>query len=1120
MMMRDLLPRLRSCFARRAAPKLLLAVVSGALLVAAPSALSAQRGGGGGGGGGRGTFGDTLSLPTPRPLRFTTDEGTWMSVDVSPDGRTLVFDLLGDLYTLPITGGKATRITSGQGFDAMPAFAPDGKQIAFVSDRSGASNLWVANIDGTHPRQLSRTEGFGYDYISPTWSPDSRSVLVSHNNGPAATGLTLRGFTPFDLYLFTVSGGSGQRLTGGAAAAPTTGGRGGGGATSYLGARFVSATELWYASAQNPQLFTLNLRTGKSIRRTSPRTLAFRPIPSPDGKWLVYSTRRNDVTALRLRDLATGDERWLKLNAQHDQMGTKPTRDLMPGMAFTPDSKALVASYGGKFWRIAVPTGEATPIPFTADVDEMMGALSQFEYSYNDSTVDVRQIRFPRLSPDGRRVTFVALDRAWVADLPASRTPGAHADAQHVRRLTTFTTSEYSPTWSPDGSTIAFVTWNDSTGGDIYRVGAGGGTPVKISPMSAYYEKLAYTPDGSKLVFARASRADRFETDENGFAEPSNTHADLVWMPAKGGALTFITRLEYLSRLNPPYFATPHFGADTGRLVLYEPNNGGLYSMRLDGTDRQLIVRANQRPWNSSGEEPADDIILSPTGGRVVILGAQNAFTAALPASGAAPTLSLLGQGSGPVPVRRLTRIGANFVGWSPNGKTYYYSIGPSLFLHDVADSAGVEASRVDVRITVPKDRPSATDVVVLRGARIITMKGDEIIENGDLVVRSNRIVAVGPRGAVTIPQGAHTIDVAGKTIVPGYVDTHAHMYGVGWGLHRTELWQYYVNLAYGVTTTRDPQTGSSDVIDYSDRVEWGDIIGPRIYSTAKGFFGNEDVNSLEDARNVLRRNSDFFKTETVKMYAVGDRRHRQLFVQAAHDLSLSPTNEGDADFMLNLTHILDGHAGVEHTLPTYPLYKDVVQLMVQSQTTNSPVLMLSYGGPTLQEYFTSRFDMRAEPKLKRFWPQAFMDLRTSSTQWRPDDFYAFPKYATEAAKVAAAGGRIAIGSHGNLQGIGYQLELWGFGMGGMPPHEILRAATIVGARAIGHDKDLGSLEVGKLADLQVLDRNPLENIRNSNSVHFVMKNGRLYEAATLDELWPRQRKLPTTQWWMAPERR
>src|SRR4029079_16416920 len=132
-------------------------------------------------------------------------------------------------------------------------------------------------------------------------------------------------------------------------------------------------------------------------------------------------------------------------------------------------------------------------------------------------------------------------------------------------------------------------------------------------------------------------------------------------------------------------------------------------------------------------------------------------------------------------------------------------------------------------------------------------------------------------------------------------------------------------------------------------------------------------------ARNVLRRNAEFFQTETVKMSAVGDRKHRPWAVQAQHVLALWPTNDGDAHFMLSRAHVLDGHAGVEHTLPTFPLYNDVVQLLVQSQVTNTPVLTVAYGGPTAQEYFTSRYDMRAEPKLKRFWPQSFMEQRTNS---------------------------------------------------------------------------------------------------------------------------------------------
>ena len=190
--------------------------------------------------------------------------------------------------------------------------------------------------------------------------------------------------------------------------------------------------------------------------------------------------------------------------------------------------------------------------------------------------------------------------------------------------------------------------------------------------------------------------------------------------------------------------------------------------------------------------------------------------------------------------------------------------------------------------------------------------------------MRDNRIVAVGAQGKVSIPSGAKVIDVAGKTILPGYVDIHAHMWPA-FGIHRSQPFEYLVNLAYGVTTTRDPQTSTTDVLSYEDMVETGDFIGPRILSTGPGVFAATQIRSLDEAREVLKKYSEFYNTETIKQYMAGDRRTRQFIAMAAREQHLTPTLEGGLDFKKNLTEAMDGYAGVEHTLPIAPLYKDVL---------------------------------------------------------------------------------------------------------------------------------------------------------------------------------------------------
>jgi len=365
---------------------------------------------------------------------------------------------------------------------------------------------------------------------------------------------------------------------------------------------------------------------------------------------------------------------------------------------------------------------------------------------------------------------------------------------------------------------------------------------------------------------------------------------------------------------------------------------------------------------------------------------------------------------------------------------------------------------------------------------------------------------------------------VAGKTISPGFVDTHYHTQWLVQDEHVGQVWQYLAMLAYGVTTTRDPQTATTDVLSYEDQVETGAMVGPRIYSTGPGVFSAENIRTLDQARDVLKRYAQYYDTHTLKMYMSGNRQTRQYIIMAAKELSLMPTTEGGLDFKLNVTHVLDGYSGVEHTVPITPLYDDVVQLFAKSGVTNSPTLIVSYGAPFGENYWYTNTNVHDDPKVRHFHPEDELDEKTRRRGtgaggspgpggwFRPEE-YAFDLHAAFSKAIVDAGGRVGVGSHGQFQGLGYQWEIWMLGMGGMKPYDVLRCATILGAEGIGMEKDLGSVEAGKMADLVVFDKNPVDDLKNTNTIKYVMKNGRLYDGNTLDEVYPRARKLPSYRW-------
>jgi hypothetical protein len=356
-------------------------------------------------------------------------------------------------------------------------------------------------------------------------------------------------------------------------------------------------------------------------------------------------------------------------------------------------------------------------------------------------------------------------------------------------------------------------------------------------------------------------------------------------------------------------------------------------------------------------------------------------------------------------------------------------------------------------------------------------------------------------------------VDVTGKYLLPGFIDTHAHFRPLRRVLD-DQNWAFLANLAYGVTTGIDVQPSTTDILAYEDLIDAGMMIGPRALSTGPGIFSNNAFKSVEHAEAVLRRYKSHYGVRNLKSYLVGNRRQRQYVVQAAEKLKLMPTTEGGLDMKLDMTHVIDGFSGNEHNFPLVALYDDTVQLVARSGIAYTPTLLVTYGGPFAESYFYTRESPHRDPKLRRFMPENVIAARTLRGPWFLEEEYTFPQVAAQAGKIVRAGGRVGVGAHGQLQGLGYHWEMRALASGGLTPMEVLTAATRHGAEMIGIAEDLGTVTAGKLADLVVMDADPTFDIRNTTTLRYVVKNGELFDASTLDELWPEEKPLPRQWWW------
>ena len=1042
---------------------------------------------------------DAAQLPiTPaRTLRIDAQSGTWVSLDISPDGKTVVFDMLGDIYTMPVGGGEARQLTTGLGFDTQPTFSPDGRSIAFISDRSGADNVWVMKSDGSGARALTRSDDVGV-FASPAWNTQGTGLFVSryyadvNNYALVSVGLdgSLTSLAPVKPVADAPR--SNWHSTLGSVAAPD-------GRHVYF-ARLTGGLDFdeintWSIVRRDLETGEEQVVVGDSGERGHERPTVFRPMIAPDGRTLAYATRRGSETQLRLRDLATGLDRKIA-QAEPDQLEASMWQDIVPRYAFTPDGKALLLTRAGRFERVDVADGTVTPVPFHAAMEVAVAPSTRVDIREDRGPVQARLVQAPVASPDGTMLAYSALGHIYLQKADGTSAPvrldrGAERDEELA----------FQPSWSPDGRELVYVTWSEANGGMVWKQSVDRtGQPQAMAATRAYYSYPVFTPDGREVVTLRSPMAARRKAT---FDIGQMRQSDLVALPASGAQGPKDLRVIHSGMIG----SRPQFTKAPGKVHLLTPR--GLAAIDM-ATGKSALVAQVTGPgyYFVEGNTPVDDMRISPDGKWLLVQTVEQLTLVRTPEPGTSIDLD-----DPAVPTRRLTTVGADFFEWERDGSidwsvgSRFHHLALAQALPGAAGEPEALARVTDMKVEAPRAMASGT--LLLRGARILTMAdADRIIADADLLISDGRIAAVGPRGSFPVPAGTTVRDVTGKTILPGFIDEHDHVAEIRRNVLSLDDWGLKSRLAWGVTTSFDPSTLSIDMLAYQDLLDTGAMIGPRLRSTGPAIFSFNRFASLDEVRAVMRRYRDDWGLHNIKQYRTGNRRVRQWMAMGARELGLQPTTEGALSLKLDLTQMLDGFAGNEHALAA-PLGDDVIGLMTAMRTSYATTMMITHRGPDGADWFANESHASTNPKIAHFWPPVAIEQKLGERPGRPLATYGFDEIAGGAARLAQAGGLVGMGAHGEVPGLGFHWEIFAHVLGGMDTMSALHAATAGSAETIGRLADLGTIEAGKLADLVVLDADPLVDIHNTLRIASVMRDGHLYAADTLDRIWPEPRPMP-----------
>lgn len=995
------------------------------------------------------------------PVSFTTDEGTWMNIDVSPDGKTLLFDLLGDIYTMPMTGGKASPLRIDRSWDLAPKYSPDGNKIAFVSDFSGGKHqLCVMNLDGSNPKQVSNEATV---HGAPAWLADGTKLVGTKDYKDRTLAKQ-----------YSIIDTSTTKL-------PKN-------VNGWYGPVISKKTGNIYFSRYNNkdilQIWKLDTSNQISQLTNSDSAYHFRPQVSHDEEWLAYGKKEIDYdektstkTSLILRHLGTGKERTLIDSIDDVRLGfINLPFDLLPSFAFTPDDDNIIIAYKGKIHKIEIATGQNTIIPFSVNVLKEQTTLNKIKHEISLDSFKAKQIHAPSFHPNQNTVVFEAVGKIWYQDLKKDKPV----------RLTQDSIKAFTPKFSPDGKKVAYTTWSDKDKGHIMVFDMMTKKTLRLTDQEGFYINPTWSPDGQSLACIASIAPDQSY-------ESLSDSKDLGIYVFNGLKKTAVRVADYtkLAIQNILSYAPLYFD-NSGKYIFYSFNSGGRENQlkRVDLANKTTETVLNF-PNGINYISP------SPDGKKFVLVGNHDMFLLenlnGLDTNKTIKREDLYGLQA---TIPKLGTTSATMLEWHKDG-SLFWNFTNELYKWESGDNNPEKL--LDINLNIHKKQHTPQEMVY-EHARIVTINNNQVIEDGYVVVSEGKIKDVGKMADLESNNQRLKINCSGRTVIPGLIDVHAHFHYSGNNVFTDIKPDYIANLAYGVTTIFDPAAYSNTAFSLAELVESGSVLGPRVFSSGasvlsnKNNWGHVQIDSLADAVKVVQQLKQSGAI-MIKSYTQPLRDQKQWLIEAAKFYDIGVTLESSYDQMNYYTGMLDGHNAIEHNPLYMPIYKDVINYYAKTGVQ----ITTTFGIFNIGSVFFDNERYKPDDKLTRFISSKRLKKYGSGIKKYKDLNYL--KTAQDLKKVTEAGGLISLGSHGEMAGMGMHWEMWLLGNAGWTPSQILEAATINSAKKIGVSNDLGSIKTGKIADFLILNSNPLDNIRNTTDLKYVVKEGVVYDANTMKRI-------------------